>query len=110
MKIKITGFRDENGCTIFVDGKKLVHQIKHSPTGLEWGYFGSGPADTARSTLLQVLQDNAKKLNLLKSQAKDIAEKYYQQFKFDFVGDWRKDMFETEIDITQWLRTKGAIV
>ena len=110
MKIKIIGFRDENGCTLYVDGKKIIHQVKHSPTGLEFGYFGSGPADTARSILLQVLQDNAKELNLLKSQAKDIAEKYYQQFKFDFVGDWRKDMFKTEIDITQWLRTKGAIV
>lgn len=108
MKIKITGFRDKNSCTIFVDGKKLVHQVLHSPNGLEFGYFGSGPADTARSILLQVLQDNAEELKILKNQAKKIAERYYQQFKFDFVGDWRKDTFEETIDITEWLKTKGV--
>ena len=26
----------------------LPHQIKHSPTGLMWGYDGAGPADLAR--------------------------------------------------------------
>lgn len=32
--------------------KRLVH---HSPTGLEWGYAGSGPADLARSLLADFL-------------------------------------------------------
>lgn len=30
----------------------LQHHVKHSPTGLSWGYGGSGPADTARSLLI----------------------------------------------------------
>ncbi len=29
----------------------LQHVIRHSPTGLEWGYGGSGPADLALSIL-----------------------------------------------------------
>lgn len=33
----------------------LLHVIRHSPTGVEWGYAGSGPADLARSMLLDAL-------------------------------------------------------
>lgn len=29
----------------------LRHVVRHSPTGLEWGYGGSGPADLALSIL-----------------------------------------------------------
>jgi hypothetical protein len=38
----------------------LVHMPKHSPTGMSWGYAGSGPADLARSLLIAVLGDDAK--------------------------------------------------
>jgi hypothetical protein len=33
----------------------LRHVIWHSPTGLSWGYQGSGPADLARSLLIAAL-------------------------------------------------------
>ena len=33
----------------------LPHQIKHSPSGFSWGYLGSGPADLARSLLIDAL-------------------------------------------------------
>lgn len=29
----------------------LVHRVRHSPTGMNWGYGGSGPADLALSIL-----------------------------------------------------------
>lgn len=52
------GFRDRSGtCLIEVRvqgqpiGTPLKHEMRHSPTGFEWGYGGSGPADTARSIL-----------------------------------------------------------
>lgn len=38
----------------------LTHHVRHSPTGFEWGYGGSGPADTARCILLDALGDRAK--------------------------------------------------
>ncbi len=38
----------------------LRHVPRHSPTGMSWGYQGSGPADTARSLLIAVLGDDAK--------------------------------------------------
>jgi len=33
----------------------LPHIKRHSPTGMEWGYGGSGPADLARSLLIDAL-------------------------------------------------------
>jgi hypothetical protein len=39
---------------------QLRHVVRHSPTGLEWGYAGSGPADLARSLLLDALADQSK--------------------------------------------------
>jgi uncharacterized protein DUF6166 len=33
----------------------LPHIVRHSPAGLNWGYGGSGPADAARSLLLDAL-------------------------------------------------------
>lgn len=33
----------------------LPHLVHHSPTGFEWGYGGSGPADLARSIVGDLL-------------------------------------------------------
>jgi hypothetical protein len=38
----------------------LGHVVRHSPTGMTWGYAGSGPADTARSLLIAALGDDAR--------------------------------------------------
>ena len=40
-----------------IDGRAVAtldHVVRHSPTGLEWGYAGSGPADLALSILARV--------------------------------------------------------
>ncbi|NTY62141.1 DUF6166 domain-containing protein [Mycolicibacterium sphagni] len=39
---------------------RLPHYVKHSPTGFSWGYAGSGPADLARSLLIDALGDSAR--------------------------------------------------
>lgn len=46
----------------------------HSPTGVEWGYMGSGPAQCALALAAEVLGDD------------DRALLVYQQLKFDVVG------------------------
>ena len=38
----------------------LRHAIRHSPTGLSWGYAGSGPADLALSVLTDALGQRAR--------------------------------------------------
>jgi len=49
-------------------GRPLRHHIRHSPTGFEWGYAGSGPADTARCLLIDYL-------------GHDVPATVYQRFK-----------------------------
>ena len=46
---------------------------EHSPTGFQWGYSGSGPAQLALALLFDVIGD------------REIAERYYQSFKREFV-------------------------
>jgi Family of unknown function (DUF6166) len=46
----------------------------HSPTGPEWGYGGSGPAQLALALLADALGDDEK------------AQQHYQDFKFRVVG------------------------
>lgn len=55
-----SGFRDHTGHPhVSVDQggtlRPLPHFVRHSPTGMEWGYHGSGPADLARSLLAHFL-------------------------------------------------------
>lgn len=41
----------EDGSTVAV----VAHLPKHSPTGMSWGYHGSGPSDAARSLLIAAI-------------------------------------------------------
>ena len=50
-----------------------AHIVRHSPTGIEWGYEGSGPADLALSILTQF-------------SGKEFADRHYQQFKRDCIA------------------------
>lgn len=60
------GYWHEDGCSVIsvedAQGAQIgvVHHLPiHSPTGMNWGYAGSGPADTARSLLIAALGDEA---------------------------------------------------
>jgi hypothetical protein len=50
--------------------------MSHSPTGFEWGYGGSGPAQLALALLLDALEDE------------DLALRHYQEFKRQKVAGW----------------------
>lgn len=85
---------DYNSRVVTLDGKMLSPVVSqkifnHSPDGFNWGYGGSGPSQLA--------------LGILNHQyGKDIALKYYQQFKWDFIIDWKYN-FDVDIDIDEWL-------
>ena len=51
----------------------VPHVPRHSPTGVEWGYSGSGPADLARSVLLALTD-------------LETADALYQRFKAEVVA------------------------
>lgn len=60
------------GCVVTVDGRPLPPRLdlrNHSPTGFEWGYGGSGPAQLALAILCDHLGDD------------DLAEGLYHAFK-----------------------------
>ena len=54
----------------------------HSPSGLEWGYGGSGPAQLALALLADALQDDERAMRI------------YQRFKWEVIAgltesDWQ---------------------
>ena len=63
----------------------------HSPDGFEWGYSGSGPAQLALALLLDVTGNP------------DLAQAYYQDFKFHWVASWGQEWEITSWEILEWL-------
>ena len=72
------------------------HAVRHSPSGPEWGYGGSGPADCARSVLL-ALADEA------------TAEEHYQAFKAEVVAHVPEDgAVVSRAAVLAWLAGRAA--
>jgi hypothetical protein len=74
----VVPFTDPDDIVLYrdIDGTaraSVTHVVRHSPTGIEWGYSGSGPADLARSVLV-ALTDEA------------TADQLYQAFKDQVVA------------------------
>ncbi len=69
----------------------------HSPTGYEWGYSGSGPAQLALALLADALGDDEE------------AQRHYQDFKFKVVGRLPHDRWElSQEDIRQTVAELAA--
>jgi hypothetical protein len=73
----------------------LKHIVRHSPTGFEWGYGGSGPADLALSILTDVFGGRV-----------ELADLYYMEFKFEFVAGFDDSWTLTGEKIDEWLKQK----
>lgn len=106
-EVMYVGKRGPGGCDVaklrYLDGGKtrrsrLRHVVRHSPTGLEWGYGGSGPADLALSLCVDAL-------------GKELAEELYQEFKWRVVvhlpwNGWRLSRSYIQEWAAQQKRTK----
>ena len=90
------GHRNWQGVEVTVNGVPLNPRLdlrNHSPTGLEWGYGGSGPAQLALAILADYLGDDAQALNL------------YQRFKWQVIAELpHKKWMLTGADIDQALQ------
>ena len=74
----------DDRCRVTVDGKRLPLRLdlrRHSPTGFEWGYGGSGPAQLALALALCAHHARARTGPDGWRTADDIALAYYQAFK-----------------------------
>ena len=82
---------------IVVNGQPLEQRlVKHSPTGLEFGYGGSGPGDTALNILALFVSPKE-------------ANRLHQQFKWSHIATIPSDggrlTFHTVLD---WIRDRYA--
>lgn len=86
------GVREGNQTTITVNGEPLDPRLdirNHSPSGFEWGYLGSGPAQLALAILADHLGDDHE------------AQMLYQRFKEHAIAPIDDDawsMDSSEID------------
>jgi hypothetical protein len=72
------GVREGHAALVTVNGRPLNPRLdlwNHSPTGFEWGYGGSGPAQLALALLADHLEDG------------DVAVELHQEFKSAVVAD-----------------------
>jgi Family of unknown function (DUF6166) len=75
---RYVGVRQGHAVTVTVDGRRLNprHDLwNHSPSGFEWGYVGSGPAQLALAILADHCNDDEEAFNL------------YQRFKWAVVAE-----------------------
>jgi hypothetical protein len=94
------GRRKGYAINVRVDGRRLNPRQdlwNHSPTGFEWGYGGSGPAQLALAILADHLGSDERALN------------FYQRFKWAVVAELpRRSWTLTSDEIEQALQTLRA--
>lgn len=103
----------------------LRHVVRHSPSGMSWGYAGSGPADLARSLLIDMLGDAAicgtcggtgrerqawdiDDVRCFPCSGEGWRELPYQRFKFDVIAGLPESWTLTSDEIGAWLDAHGA--
>jgi len=89
------GRREGYAVLVTVNGHPLNPRLdlwNHSPTGFEWGYGGSGPAQLALALLADHLSDDRQALDI------------YQRFKWAVVAGLPKKRWTLSgHEIDQWL-------
>lgn len=83
---------EENGVTKNISPAESLKVRNHSPTGFNWGYGGSGPAQLALALLLDIRSPFAIQL--------------YRDFTNDFVSVWGDTWEITEQEILSWVNKK----
>ena len=112
------GKRTAAGASIFVEfidargivvAPRLKHIVHHSPTGMEWGYGGSGPADTALSILADHFDEKPTRAALLSGTPQ--CWRYHQAFKWEFIAKLPRDQ-EWQIttkEIDSWVAQRAVL-
>jgi len=86
------GIRQGHAVIVTVDGRRLNPRRdlwNHSPSGFEWGYVGSGPAQLALAILADHCDNDEQALN------------FYQRFKWAVIAElpgrgWRLTSLEID--------------
>ena len=87
------GRRTHRECVVTVDGEELSRRydlLSASPSGFEWGYGGSGPAQLAVAILAHAYGD-------------EFATQHYQRFKDEVVATLPESRWTlTTLDLEEW--------
>jgi len=88
---------------VFISGRRLDPRRSqklwnHSPDGFNWGYFGSGPAQTALAILLEMGVDD------------QTAVKWHQTFKADIIAGLESDFKLPISTVTAWINNRKEVV
>jgi len=102
--VRYVGIRTASGGEVWVSRGDAIRRLsprfdlrRHSPTGFEWGYGGSGPAQLAPALLADWSGNNR------------FALKHYQTFKFKVIASLSKREWElTSKDIRVFAATVAA--
>lgn len=81
-----------------------LNEVDHSPTGFEWGYYGSGPSQLAYAILRYMFG----KMLVDQDKAREVAEKNHMEFKRDVIGGihsetWKLTERELEFTLSKYL-------
>lgn len=84
----------------------LRHHVRHSPSGFEWGYHGSGPADLARCILIDYFDMH----EAVEEEPDRSLGVSYQDFKREKIAPLPADTawVITEHEIEDWLGVRNA--
>ena len=100
------GVRSESGCKIFLDGEfdgenaaelPLRRDLVDHSTAFEWGYAGSGPAQTALALLAHALEDDER------------ATALHQAYKDELVANFPyNEWLVSRAGIIQWAAAQSS--
>lgn len=93
---EVTVRHEPDGTVIPLLPFKNQRLVNHSPSGFQWGYLGSGPAQLSLALLLDATGEEALSL------------RHYQDFKFLVVANWADDWMISQSDILDWLDTRES--
>ena len=80
-----------------------LNEVDHSPTGFEWGYYGSGPSQLAYAIVRHMFG----KMYQTQEKAQEKAQEMYMAFKRDIIAKIKTERWEMqEIDFHAWLMAK----
>lgn len=109
----ISGQRAADGrALVWVNGDRpLPHVVHHSPTGFEWGYGGSGPADLALSILALVIGEEQETVRIFEGRSCGArAWQLHQSFKREVVAGLEHDAWSLSVgQVKQWIADREQL-
>lgn len=105
----------ENGIILRREGDQTYTNIPHlvthhSPTGYEWGYGGSGPADLALNIceiILNRLDYQGERVKCFEGDCWDKAFELHQEFKRQFIAAADRDNATIPYDaVAEWVKAR----